>query len=86
MQQASKTNKVQSVQSQAKSSRSCPCSTHALRPLTPLRLLVLPESPLVALDLHPAVVADGRWDCLDPIGRALSNHFTLDGSMLLSCW
>jgi len=49
-------------------------------------LLVLPESPLVALDLHPAVVADGRWDCLDPIGRALSNQFTLDGSMLLPCW
>jgi len=33
----------------------------------PLCLLVLPESPLVALDLYPAVVADGCRNCLDPI-------------------
>ena len=31
----------------------------------PLRLLVLLESPLVAFDLHPAVFADGRRNCLE---------------------
>ena len=47
-----------------------------MRLLAPLRLLMLLESPLVAFDLHPAVVADGRRNCLDPIGRELSNQFT----------
>ena len=75
MQQASKTNKVQSVQFQAKSSRSCPCSTHALRPLATLGLLVLPECPLSAPHDHSAVLTGSCGDFFDPVGRSLTYQF-----------
>ena len=46
-----------------------------LCPLAPLGLLVLPEHPLVPLNLHPAVLADGRRHSLYPVGRTLTNQF-----------
>jgi hypothetical protein len=53
------------------------CQSRCILPgcQTPLALLVLSKSPLVAFDLHPAVLADGRWHCLDPIGRTLPYQF-----------
>ena len=57
-----------------------------LRLLAPLCQLVLPECPLVPLNLQPAVVTGRRGDFLDPTGRTLAHQFAsirVDASSLL---